>query len=178
GLAGADDARAVRSDDGHQIAGDGGDAAETAEDVEGGTLGGEEDARRASHGADDGSRLGVFSIVPVRHGLHGRVEEAEGGEGDLQTGDAAGVADDDVRFALEVRRQAGVAGQIAGTAEILYESAADDRLVEQGIERRGQRLFLGAHLRRAHRARAPAASKKPGCTASSNRAEPSGAAVR
>ena len=169
GLAGADDLRAMRRDDGDEVAGGGGDAAEAAEEVESGALGGEEDARRASHGGEEGTGLGVFSVTAVRHGLHGRVERAEGGEGDLQAGDTAGVTDGDVRFALQIRRQTGIAGQVSGAAEVFFERAADDGLVEEWIERRGQI---------AHRACAPAASARTGCAASSNSAEPSGAAVR
>ena len=48
-LAGADDAGAVGRDQGDQVAGGGGDAAELAEEVEGGALGGEKRPRRPAH---------------------------------------------------------------------------------------------------------------------------------
>src|SRR6185312_7668417 len=88
----------------------------------------------------------------------------------------------DPPLASQVLRQDGVAGQIAGPAEILFERPANPGLVEDRV-RRGWRMARGP----AHEARLPATAARtggvrlprpPGAAAASKRGEPSGATVR
>ncbi len=134
GLAGADDARGVRPDRRHQLAGGGGDAGEAAEEVERRALGREEGAGGSAHHRQDLAGDGVAAVGEVDLDRAAGVEQAEGGERRLQPGDPTRRPRHHARLGAEVGRQDGVAGQVAGAAEVLLEGAPDDRLVQQGVE--------------------------------------------
>jgi hypothetical protein len=141
GLAGVEKHRAGARDRLDIAPGEGGDAGEVLDDVEGGALGGEQRPGAPAKAKEIGARFDRIAVANERFDLHPGIERAEEGLGDRQAGG------DDRLAAVHHPREARVGRDhrlrrdVAGLPQVLGQSLADESVeVETGDYRTSSRF--------------------------------------
>ena len=111
-----------------------GDSTKAAQEIQRDPFGGQNTPRWASDGGDHRARRHSRAIDTLGPHLDSRIDQLEGKPSQIDAGDHAGLAGHQKRRGTAIDRHYRVSRQIAGTAEVLEQRHADQRLNHDGWE--------------------------------------------